>query len=487
MGVIITRWVVAPALALAAGILIISNVVLQSGTVRGWFERKLERRSGLEWTIGSLSWTPWSGMQVRDIVAEMRGEDGEGMRPLYQADVDVQPHWGALLEGSLELKEVRLRSGTVAVPIELLALLPEDKEKVAAKKKAVVKPDSPDPDPKDPPKEREPKSKKVAKRKKPAPSERPPAKRPMKLIIERCEVSLYSIEGQGKGGFALKNLRAELPLQGEDEGGWLEIDGIALGGKTISGALRVEVEWRRPLLLLPSTSFEWAGLDLQTAGSLRLSGTPRFVVRTQVPTAPLKKTPLELWSGMEVEAGQVLMSGQLAGNLTDPKSWRGDALLQAVDLTLDNQRRGETRAFELARVSTVMQDGAFQIVDARLLSEPLSFLGNGVVLSDGRVRGVMRVVADREHAEVITRFAVGALLTGGWTRSWFEPLITPDRQFRDLHVQGTLSRAVVDVGRKGEELEINQVWSRMVAFVKDEVEETERGILPTPRDSLLPQ
>jgi hypothetical protein len=127
-------------------------------------------------------------------------------------------------------------------------------------------------------------------------------------------------------------------------------------------------------------------------------------------------------------------------------------------------------------------------VDARLLSERLSFLGNAIAVPDGRVRGVMRVVADREHAAAITRMAVGSLISGGWTRSWFEPLVTPDRQYRDLHLEGTLNKAMIDVGRKGEEIEVNEAWNRMVAFVKNEVEETERGIKPTrPREQFVPQ
>jgi hypothetical protein len=135
-----------------------------------------------------------------------------------------------------------------------------------------------------------------------------------------------------------------------------------------------------------------------------------------------------------------------------------------------------------------MRGGTFQVVDARLLSERLSFLGNAIVVPDGRVRGVLRIVADRESATAITRLAVGSLLSQGWTRSWFKPLITPDRKFRDLHVEGTLSKAMIDVGRKGEELEVPQAWDRMIAFVRNEEKETEQGVPPTlDREGLIPQ
>ena len=78
------------------------------------------------------------------------------------------------------------------------------------------------------------------------------------------------------------------------------------------------------------------------------------------------------------------------------------------------------------------------------------------------------------------------MLTGGWTRSWLEPLGTPDRQYRDLHLNGTLNRAMIDVGRHGEELEIRQALGRVVDFVKNEMKEKEQSRVWVPPGDLLP-
>ena len=79
------------------------------------------------------------------------------------------------------------------------------------------------------------------------------------------------------------------------------------------------------------------------------------------------------------------------------------------------------------------------------------------------------------------------MLTGGWTRSWLAPLVTSDRHYRDFQLQGTLDRAVVDVGRKGEDMEVSQAWNRMMAFLKNETEETKRDVAPTHQDQFLSQ
>ena len=112
---------------LASVHLIASDLVLQTKAARGWFGGKLERRSGLDWTIGSLSWTPWAGIHVGDVKAELLNVESEGeARPLYEVqDVEVQIYWWEVLNGSLELREIRLKNGRVAIPIELMALLPK--------------------------------------------------------------------------------------------------------------------------------------------------------------------------------------------------------------------------------------------------------------------------------------------------------------------------------------------------------------------------
>ena len=62
---------------------------------------------------------------MRDVTAELRNQEaGMTVRSLCRADVDVQVYWDALPKGMFEPREVRIRRGTIAIPMELLALLP---------------------------------------------------------------------------------------------------------------------------------------------------------------------------------------------------------------------------------------------------------------------------------------------------------------------------------------------------------------------------
>ena len=122
-----------PLVVFFAGSLLISNLALQMGAVKGKLEKRLRNRSGVSWEIGSLSWTPWTGVQVRKVVVEGPAAGGSSsVHPLCRAELDIKLHWGSLLRGALDLREVRVRSGQIAIPMELLFLLGDEENQSKA-------------------------------------------------------------------------------------------------------------------------------------------------------------------------------------------------------------------------------------------------------------------------------------------------------------------------------------------------------------------
>ncbi len=488
------RWVLLPTIVLSAGLLVVSNVVLQTETVRGWFERKLESKTGLDWTIGSLSWTPWTGIQVGEVQAEFRGGPAEGADPLCRAgEIDVQIYWRALLKGTLSIRAMHLTGGRLAVPLELMALFPAPENRPGAPEQKG------DPDPAVDSKPPEPdqatsseKKPELAGNENEKPSARKPPSRPrkalsVKLLLKGCEVSVYSLSRPKSRRLVLRGLEAEIPLAGEDAEGWVSAEALTLADEQIAGPFRSRLDWKQPLLAVPATRFDWAGLAIEAGGSLLVRRVPVCNAQVRILPGALERTALAGLPGLELEAGKAEMVSRFNGNLFEVRSWRGDAVMRVQDVRVVQKERREAVAFEVGRVTAVMRGGSVQVSEARLSSERLSFLGNGVALSDGQVFGVMRVVADQEYAEAITKVAIGSFVAGGWTRSWLVPLVTADRYYRDIHVQGTMSKAMVDVGRKGEELEVNRAWEQMAAFVKHEADETRRGVPPSPvRDAFFP-
>ena len=459
-----------------AGSLLISNLALQMGAVKGKLEKRLKNRSGVSWEVGSLSWTPWTGVQVRKVVVEGPPAGGSSsVRPLCLAELDVKLHWGSLLRGALDLREVRVRSGQIAIPMELLFLL-GDKE--SQSREMDSKP-SPVPVPRVERQEGEPKT--ANKKQKPRPSldhEKASlaAASSFRVIIDQCDMEVYSNEADGNPALKLRNLSGELPLGGKDSSGLIRCEGLSIGSQFFKMDWASSVEWQHPSLNLPPAEVVWNGFTIRSEGVLQMLGTPRFAVRIDIPAGELPSNEIALPSGVGVKlrAKQLSLRGALSGSLTLLSSWRGDLAVDARGLSLGRDKTKQDVLFSEGRMMAVVRGGRFNVLDARLQSERLSLLGNGVLLPNGQLGAVMRVVADQDYASALTRFAVGALWTGGWTRSWLMPMETPDRYYRDIVLEGTVNQAKVNVGRKGERMNLEQAWSRMLAFLRKEALEPEK-------------
>jgi hypothetical protein len=82
-------------------------------------------------------------------------------------------------------------------------------------------------------------------------------------------------------------------------------------------------------------------------------------------------------------------------------------------------------------------------------------------------------VASPEYRDVINRAAKGSGISQGWMVSWLQPMGTPDRWYRDVHMEGTVGQLMADVGRKRGALEIRTVLARVRSFLRGEIEEEE--------------
>jgi hypothetical protein len=159
------------------------------------------------------------------------------------------------------------------------------------------------------------------------------------------------------------------------------------------------------------------------------------------------------------------------GSLLRPRSWQVDLVLDARGVLAGNAGMGALHRFDSAQAVMTIRQGVLRVPDARLRSERLSLLGNGLVLSDGRHLSVVRVVADDEYARAIRRIMIGSHLSQGWTSSWMKPLVTPDRRYRDIHFEGILPQATVDLGRRGERIPLGEAADVLRRFLEREAGE----------------
>jgi hypothetical protein len=99
--------------------------------------------------------------------------------------------------------------------------------------------------------------------------------------------------------------------------------------------------------------------------------------------------------------------------------------------SLDTIYAGQSAHFARGQAIIVFRNGALRCVDARLEGEEATVMGNGAVLTDGRVAAIARFVAAPDTLLAISKFTQPATLELQLT-----PLSTPQRSALDMQFFG---------------------------------------------------
>lgn len=142
-------------------------------------------------------------------------------------------------------------------------------------------------------------------------------------------------------------------------------------------------------------------------------------------------------------------SARFRGLLLAPQTWQGDWVAEAKEPA--GKIGGQQAAFDRGSAIVVLRGGLLSCVDARLIGDELSFLGNATVLADGRVAAALRMVAPPANLEgIVNRFfqnQSGIPLT---------PLSTAQRTAFDVQAFGNLQQTYLQVGKDGPVMQLRQ-------------------------------
>lgn len=478
-----------------------SNLILKTAWARGKVAGQLAKRSGLEWTIEQASWSPWGGVRLGGVEARIRGEEFADLAPLLVVrELRVRPYWASLFSGRPELQEVVVDAPVGELPLELLAsLAPVQQARKGLEGKA-GKPAGESPTPSEPGPEGgagHPSDQEADKKTPGASGGSPPKKgtptakvdrgpgRPGRLVVRDGRLRVYSLTAP-KMALEFEGVEGEVPLAGPEALGWLHMERVRVGALELGREFQADLTWKKPFLLLPITELKGNGVVLRTEAHLLVGRRPSVLVETKVPATAVTGMALPGYAGAQVSSERFELAGRFQGELLRPATWQGNLVAAVQGLTIDND--GQTLAvFDAGRMALDFRGGVLQLVDGRLVGEQFSVLGNGVLSWDGQVLGVVRLIGDWEYAAAINRIVMGALLSR-WTSSWMRPLETPDRLYRDIRLHGTITKPLVNVGRKGEEMDAWTAWQRLSRFARGEQLEEERGDPASPeRNPLIMQ
>jgi hypothetical protein len=449
-------WLLASLPLFCAACLICINGWLASGSGCAWMARKIQARTGLEASIGRATILPWSGVIVYDMkLLQPPALRAVVKEPLFRMDsLQLRPVWEAWWQGKMELNSITLDHPRGVLPAELVADIL--RSRVAVQKANPAPPPAitaPPPPVAAPPAlvtppavPQAPVSPSPVAPPPPAPAVEAPSL-PLSPTgwIHVKNASFTVVAGpNAKAWFRVDGLSGSIPVSGGRAESAMEIRSIEWAGKPVLTDFRPVLEWQAPFLAVKPMEGKlsgWGDLNYQLAAKIGfLSGLP-LQVEVRVP----EQVPAEfqLSDRLSAKVGKLTANSRFRGLLLAPQTWQGDWVGQVKEISA---KVGNHQAsFDRGSGIVVLRGGVLSCVDARLVGDELSFLGNATALADGRVAAALRMVAPPGHVNGIVKRTFNHLTDP----LSLTPLSTDQRTAFDLQAFGNFQQIFLRFGREG--------------------------------------
>jgi len=420
----------------------LSNLYLMSPKCRAFLAGKITQRTGLEASIEGATWAPWSGITLYGIIVEQPTPLREQITaPLLLVEsVRISPIWRALKNRRLSIKSVEIRKPELSIPIELLSQLPSQEQ---APQIALNTPNSSAPAPQNQtppvavplddskntqPGEAEPRPQTVGAP--PEPVIKPVSEQELpttwvnfsdariKVLSTFTRTSLYEASG----------IQGSLPIGGKSAESMIKIGPIKCLGNLLSENLEIPIHSQGTLLSTDTIETNFSDIDCKFGAGVRLVRGLPFQISASIPEQNDKK--LELPPAPVFQIGNIGGQGRFQGLLTSPITWQGRWVIEA--LSISGEYETTKFQFDHGQALVIYGNGALRCLDARMIGDSTSLLGNATLLTDGRLAAVARVVSLPEQLVAISKF-----LRPDHSAPHLTPLNTPQRAALDLQLFGT--------------------------------------------------
>ena len=440
-------------LGMPAAAFLLGNLWLACPPGRHWIAGKIQHRTGLETRVAGASFTPWNGVCLRQVdllqPVPLRQDVSGSLARI--AIIRLAPVWRSWLHGKPEMRVVEIDSPQLVVPMELLAELvrshapatpatPALPPLATASPPTLTQPTLPQP--------ATPPTASTAAPATPAtPSNIPAVALPPTtwLHVKNASFTLLAASS-GKKWIELSGVSGALPLAGSPATSTLSIHTIQLAGHETLTDLHADLDWKSPVLSLNPLTTDVQGIQLILAAKLAmLNGFP-LQLEAQAPRQKLAACPLP--ADGHIEAASILANARFRGLLLAPGTWQGE--LVAETTALSGGIAGHEAKFDHGYAVAVLNGGQLSCLDARLIGDDLSFLGNATLLADGRIAAVLRMVAPPEAATAIIHHTFPNMSPPPSPT----PLSTPQRTAFDLLASGNIGRLSLQLGQDGPVVEL---------------------------------
>ena len=420
---------------------------------RGMIADQVTARLRVGCELDSLSWSPWAGVTVsgvRLLAPEGCGQEGN----LLEVDqVSIDPSWTSLFAGKLRWERMEVTGGRVDLSAEAIRAVLAKFESPAIPK---LKPEGQDgrlarndpSNPQDSPNLPEPSFTGVSKepQKERAWNERPEKKAPVGdfqgvVVFSDVTLRFFSMRAPNLA-IAMTGIEGEIPLWGPAREGRFEWDELTLGDELKEVGTSLSINWRDQSIRCKADSLKVFGLDCRLNALFGMASGFPFGVQIDLPKQDVDCSPLFKRKQSPLEINGLVSRNVLQGYLATPAAFRGSHFSGFEEFVFhDLSDGGETR-FERGQAVAGASAAGVVIQDLRAIGNDDAILMNGFTTFGGEAAATVRIVSSPERASSHEKRVQHG--NPEWTLD-FEPLLTPDRMFRDLRLEWREGQVMIDL------------------------------------------
>lgn len=419
----------------------ISNLLLMSPWGRSFVAVRIQRAVRLDNSVQGCTWSPWNGFTVYGLLIQQP----ERLRkatptPILSAEsIRIHPDWRALLEKRIRIRGIEVRKPELTLAIELLSQIQDTTpveptaaaqppDLALAEQPGGVPPATPSVVPA-PPRNEIPQSEAALAAK--------PESTPTRAAVAVTEPTVWVTFTDAKASivsamskeplYRISRINGGLPIGGDNSRSGLLLEGISVLGNSIPDTMRIPIEWKAPVLGIGAFDTRVLGIDCKLEAKIGLTTGFPFLAGGVLPKQDGREIVVS--EAIRAKLGSVVGQSRCEGFLLAPGSWQGKLMLQA--LYVDAEYLGSKAFFSHGQGLVVFQRGVLRCLDARLVGEDVSLLGNGMALSDGRFAANLRIVAAPDSLA-----AISARTKSDSSPTKLTPLSTPQRAALDMRTFG---------------------------------------------------
>ncbi len=441
-------------------LLAVCNTLFSTSFGTGFIEQEVEKRINLPCEIGSVTWSPWAGVNLRELcIFEPGGVDKD--RCILKVDgVKVDPSWLSLFQGKQRFESVSVSGILGELSLEQFKewlrryqqshppKLVESAENHSLQGAGVVPPRSTEVAPKAVSESPESAKNTVSAKEQ---REDPPVSVPVEnfmgtVLLEDMNLRLYSEENPDFE-ISLRDVAAEIPLWGEDREGRVKLGSLAFGKYDSEIEKVFPLKWSGESVFFPRAEMKVFGVDIELTGELGLAQGLPLGVKFHLPVQQMDGSPIFSDEKTPFEVGQLSSTSYVQGHLKNLGNFSGRSVTQFRDFIFHDSRDGGDVRFSHGSAVMTLNSAGVVMNDFRAIGEEDAVLANGYVMSSGEVASTLRLVASPLRADSHEKRIRSMSPSLSFK---FAPLVTPDREYRDLRVESRPEGLVVDLGAEGE-------------------------------------